>query len=554
MLHRITDEIEKANSFTAVDETDPEKWSQKQAVLPPSLDDQYPDLENVNSAPIVELLMRLRKVAGKKLAVLVVVDEAQYLDILIKPDAGSAGGARLALRVLRMLQKDVLNATKGEVLVLPMTTGINAEVSLNLGQTEGSNVIVGAHGDESLMSFDDFCRLTKEGSCIIRSMDMDFKAQGLAAAYYPLVRRMVRNTKLSATAMMNPEELDVAVGDMSIDTKGKTETLVLAAFTHKEIQRSDVAVADVATRAGRTLNTVIPVLSFVFWYHVHEGLLNERRNPAKMKGKGGAELCCMPFTAVNKFVPEVANRCMTFETLMFKVLGYFMSTFCGMDEFKVKDFWRYLESSSTGPLKTWLPKHQFYVPECRVLSNEMRQLNPFKHHKNDTPLEEKELSDEFVGLLCDAAAKALKYETPFGVWVLNGGRAPIDYILAVVQMEHGKLRLSLRFADAKHTTLDESGTAANRRLQRLMTDKAKEVHEGIAAALKKVSALTPYTPITVDAFQDTDMMICHNKPEESFLSPTTFEWDPWTRFLWMSHRREDNGSEDDQEVRSNSAE
>eukprot|EP01059_Diplonema_ambulator_P034211 TRINITY_DN754_c0_g1_i6.p1 TRINITY_DN754_c0_g1~~TRINITY_DN754_c0_g1_i6.p1 ORF type:complete len:432 (+),score=93.04 TRINITY_DN754_c0_g1_i6:88-1296(+) len=92
-----------------------------------------------------EQLKHLKTLSQDKMLVLLVaVDEAQELDRLVAPDQQEGtGGARFALRYLRVLQQDCYNATS--VLVLPMAIGINPEVSLG-PQTTGKNIVLEGEG------------------------------------------------------------------------------------------------------------------------------------------------------------------------------------------------------------------------------------------------------------------------------------------------------------------------------------------------------------------------------------------------------------------------
>eukprot|EP01059_Diplonema_ambulator_P034205 TRINITY_DN754_c0_g1_i10.p1 TRINITY_DN754_c0_g1~~TRINITY_DN754_c0_g1_i10.p1 ORF type:complete len:419 (+),score=96.57 TRINITY_DN754_c0_g1_i10:56-1312(+) len=92
-----------------------------------------------------EQLKHLKTLSQDKMLVLLVaVDEAQELDRLVAPDQQEGtGGARFALRYLRVLQQDCYNATS--VLVLPMAIGLNPEVSLG-PQTTGKNIVLEGEG------------------------------------------------------------------------------------------------------------------------------------------------------------------------------------------------------------------------------------------------------------------------------------------------------------------------------------------------------------------------------------------------------------------------
>ena len=64
-------------------------------------------------------------------------------------------GARMALRVLRIVQREVYNESAGMCLLLPIATGINPATNLST-RTEGMNIAVHA----TLLTFDEFTAFT----------------------------------------------------------------------------------------------------------------------------------------------------------------------------------------------------------------------------------------------------------------------------------------------------------------------------------------------------------------------------------------------------------
>ena len=89
--------------------------------------------------------------SGKRLVVLVALDEAQLLDDLISPSKDpdkKSGGARYGLRVLRRLQVLAYKKTEQQCLLLPIATGIRPTVSLS-SPTEGENKNVGESKDDA---------------------------------------------------------------------------------------------------------------------------------------------------------------------------------------------------------------------------------------------------------------------------------------------------------------------------------------------------------------------------------------------------------------------
>ena len=91
---------------------------------------------------------------SKRIVLLVVVDEGQKLDEQIKPTAEGGkltGGARLALRALRRLQKKVWQQAKGKVLVVPFMTGINPVTTVANWSDEGENRLIGGSDRTAIM-------------------------------------------------------------------------------------------------------------------------------------------------------------------------------------------------------------------------------------------------------------------------------------------------------------------------------------------------------------------------------------------------------------------
>ena len=136
------------------------------------------------SSKITQLLTALATNHEKKYVFVVIVDEAQFLDDLIKPDKSYRGGARVALRTLRSLQAS-LHESDSRCLLLPIACGIRPQTLLNQG-TVGRHVVVQEAGFLTLRaferSFSTFCPLAKELE--------DYQKALAAALKWPRMRHM----------------------------------------------------------------------------------------------------------------------------------------------------------------------------------------------------------------------------------------------------------------------------------------------------------------------------------------------------------------------------
>ena len=107
-------------------------------------------------AEILDRLGRLAARESRPLVVLVALDEAQLLDALVPSERDkNSGGARFALRAMRVLQLAVHGTHGSRVLLLPIATGIQAKTSLGT-RTNGTNVDVGYLPGAASLTFDDF--------------------------------------------------------------------------------------------------------------------------------------------------------------------------------------------------------------------------------------------------------------------------------------------------------------------------------------------------------------------------------------------------------------
>ena len=124
------------------------------------------------------------------------------------------------------------------------------------------------------------------------------------------------------------------------------------------------------------------------------------------------------------------------------------------------------------------------------------------------------------------------------------------------------MTLHLRFADAKHTNTDRAG-GVGAQIEK-MVGKAELVHKAIAKAVAGINeapalvkkqkqgaeVTNTYTAIVaklrrdkrvpegtdttleVAPFLPRDRMLCHDRDDDTMLSPATFTWEPWSRLLF----------------------
>jgi hypothetical protein len=204
-----------------------------------------------------------------------------------------------------------------------------------------------------------------------------------------------------------------------------------------------------------------------------------------------------------------------FERTCFRTLGYFLSVFgpLPLDTTLRASFLNVLKP----PLRDWFPHIAFTVgANFQQLDFPMSRLNPSTATRIDD-VSTAPLAKEFVDHLLKVAGA-----TPMALWFQCGGKAPIDFILVVVMPREGSGARSvhLRFADAKHTTQPETRVGLQK-----MVEKAKAVHAAIFGGLP--------APFVVAPFEDSHIMLCHNRDDETMLSPSTFTWEPWSRFLFL---------------------
>jgi len=117
---------------------------------------------------------------GKKFVLFAIVDEGQFLDDIIAPEARQKGGARLALRCLRELQF----LCRDSFLLLPLLLGTNPQTVLD-DLTVGQNVVIGTLPCSGEISMIGMTELIKR----IPNVN-DAEAGRLAALVHPRVRQI----------------------------------------------------------------------------------------------------------------------------------------------------------------------------------------------------------------------------------------------------------------------------------------------------------------------------------------------------------------------------
>ena len=312
-------------------------------------------------APLVNRMKALHALAaGKKLAILVAVDEAHWLDELRPPDpALKTGGARVALRVLRTLQKNVYDDTQGNVALLPIATGINASVSLAPDTEQGENLVVGQVKGEALVRRDDFKTLFTQCAESARATSTvsltPWMEEALGVAHYPHVRAMVKSPfrcameeKITVTTALLPDP----------------DALVVKAFCGEKMTRSQLPVGLIPTKpSGTSLSEVIPVPSFYSWYCIHNALQMARPQ---------WPLARIPFDTVDENWVVGAVKYPLFEHRCFTILGYFLSVFGPIGGGLRSTFLEHLRA----PLKEWFPQAPFVVKQSVTLGHDMEHHNP----------------------------------------------------------------------------------------------------------------------------------------------------------------------------------
>ena len=545
----------KGSIGAALDSPNQRDWTQKIVTFaadqlsgyPPRLSSDSTADSTAHSSAIKSRAEALQRLAKKKLALLVVVDEAQDLDKLLAP-TGEDGGARCALRLLRELQRRLFNATGGNVVALPLAIGIRPEVSFVQG-TEGKLVAVGLKGDEALLRREDFyvfahsifdripslARLSPNGKTF------------LASLHYPHVRSLVSGPET------NPEVCEFQPADTETDQAPDINQLVVHAFIGEPMPMRGIPTWIPVLPSASSNNVAIPCPSFRSWGFIHFALCE--------RSVGCQE---PPLRSVDpKLWVEESVHWFNFESFCHRTVSYFLAVF-GPIVGPLRDrFFMCLKP----PLRDWFPRAAFALKKTVVLKHPKGRSNPTVVMEHDQ-MDGAALVDDFVEpLLC------LSWTVPEAAWFWCGGGAPVDFVLVYTDppaSPNGIVTLRLRFADAKHSNTGQ--VRAVDALMEEMVGKAELVYNAIANAVDEINkALAPpeeqkqeaknaYTRIVanlregkmipketkvtlkVAPFDRLHLMLCHNCANEAMLSPATFTWEPWSQLLFCTDSQQWEGS------------
>ena len=463
-------------------------------------------------AVCLRALADARKVAEQKpLALLVAVDEGQMLDELegYKPNRGKkSGGARWALRGLRELQTKALSC--GVVLV-PICTGINPEVSLS-DSTLGGNVPLKEAGEVLMLPSEwrDYC----EEHLGKKTKGSDPRA---VDTFYALLWPRARHVATIALSVMATQEAPLYWREHG-DTEEKRARA--RARTARAVLK---AAADQEEHRGAPCNMVhygnVPVVDYSVLIHFTEALrLTAFAVAAKSDMLQGTALS---FVDVCSITSEHA----LFERFAFDVLVAFAAYFYH----KQPDQKYVPERRWTKQLTNWLPEGTATFKFCGAL------VHPFANKKG---LPES-LSEKFKEKLEELQKK------DDALLVRCGGNAPIDFLLVkvidVTEVDGSPVRtLTVRYADAKHAWAGESRGCAEKFFTGEhgldgITTKAEETHAKLSSVLPRGYALSAFearhvlmvTNKTL-AGHGSDMLEEIPASLERVVNPQTTQWLPLT--------------------------
>ena len=462
---------------------------------------------------IIDCLSRLRGMrspATTPLVVLVAVDEAQHLDAVVPPGL-DVGGARFALRALRHLQLAVVKSTKlrNQILVLPMATGIQAQTALST-LTEGANVGIGLEPGAACLTLADFTTLTKR----IAPLLDDRVIRYLAAAHYPCVRTLLSCVNSKPTSWNDVRRTS---DEVPLLANNRAFEVILAAFDDQPVTFPLPRCIPVKFAGTTVDDEAYPFMHFALWRCLHVAI-NEHRGTIDQ-----AKLVNVPIDSVS--CNTEALDCSSFESLAFHTWGYFMSVFCAPSAA--------LPEKLSASLRRWLPKFRFQLVKSEVLPAPKYHTHPFESAGNLLPAMRGTMSRRVRTLLREL-------QPGQALWLRCGASAPFDFIL-IVRLADGSL--TIRFADAKHhdvsddvpLTADvkprcrdqEPGPVAE------LVESARQVHEHFTSLIQTELGFS------VNAFAAHHVMIVTNQSSRGqviALSPSSFEWHPWSDFLFATDR------------------
>ena len=428
--------------------------------------------------------------AWYRLVVLVALDEAQFLDEWISPDAKGGGGARYGLRALRQLQVLAYKATDQQCLLLPIATGIRPEVSL-LSEKEGQNIYVGrSEDDASHVSFADFRTIVHDHVKSLRprsAMSVGKVVSLLSAAYYPCVR--------SALEWKDGKWTVRPIDGVLCITHDVAVKILVADFT-----RSSLAVGSVPRESASRLSGLASVALDSIPHHIPmaridcgmaQPLVHFHAFSLLSYRIGREDEHPLPHFPLDSFrIGAVKDNCMAFEECMFHVFGLFMSIFCHPCE-PTKPFREIVHRV----IDEWLPNGAWMLQDrCNdYFQDSKSHYLPFKKHASH-----EEACD---GPIFEDILRDIKYlKSGCALWIRCGCKSPLDYMLFVRRAGN---RMEVRFGDAKHRTADANDLSSERRDA---VAKAKMVHAGLKRELDKCG-------LSLDAFETNPRFALHNRPE-----------------------------------------
>ena len=474
-----------------------------------------------------DIVDRLRHLNGMRapsatgLVVLVAVDDVQILDDLVKPD-GDVGGARFALRALRQMQCAVARTTLAarRVLLLPIATGIEARTA-QATATEGMNLAIGLEPDAACLTFEDFMQLTGRFLFRLSKSPLDLgRIPHVAAAHYPCARSLIKCPQASPTSWGG---LDPAPSEHGLLADNRAFEVILAAFDQKPVPFRLPLVIPVRHVGTRVDDDAHPIMCFTLWKSLHCAI-NQHRVAIHQ-----APLVPVPFESVHA-VGDAKLTDHTFEALAFATWGYFMSVFCAPSA--------RLPETLHLRLQSWLPAFQFQLVSSTVLEFPKSHAHPF------------DKADDVDKVIAGALNHALKQligglHPGQAAWCLLGGSGPLDCVL--VARHPSDPSVSIRVADSKRRDDNDEASAVTAAKLRSpeqepadvsqLQEKARQLYAGLTRVLPQVFG----GAVTVEAFADHHVLIFTNatsRPEAIALSPSTFEWLPWSAFLFATPREE----------------
>ena len=451
-----------------------------------------------------------RKVAEQKpLALLVAVDEGQMLDELegYKPNREKkSGGARWALRELQT------KALSCGVVLVPICTGINPEASLS-DRTDGDNVPL-QEASEVLMlpsEWRDYC----EEHLGKKTKGHDPRA---GDTFYALLWPRARHVATIALSVMATQEAPLHWREHG-DTE--EERAHARARTARAVLK---AAADQEEHRGAPCNMVhygnVPVVDYSVLIHFTKALrLTAFAVAAKSDMLQGTALS---FVDVCSITSEHA----LFERFAFDVLVAFAAYFYH----KQPDKQYVPERRWTKQLTNWMPEGTATFKFCGSLNSPMEYNHPLTLPQTKT----KDLSPQFKEKL-----KELQKKND-ALLVRCCSDAAIDFLLVkvidVTKVDGNPVRtLTVRYADAKHTSAAASNvTGAGNGLNGI-TSKATRLHATLSSVLPAGDALSAFEAKHVImvtnktlAGKDSDMLEEIPASLERVVNPQTTQWLPLT--------------------------